>query len=102
VSAMFTVGQLVVSTAGRDTGELYVVVGQLSPTMVLVADGRRRKLANPKRKNIRHLRPLRTSATTVNSYSIVSDRLTDATIRQIINQFVQDNIKAGEEGHSHV
>ena len=51
------VGRLVLSTAGRDAGTLYVVVGHQGPGTVLVADGRRRTTDQPKRKNPRHLRP---------------------------------------------
>lgn len=55
MSLELDVGQLVVSTAGRDDGALYVVTGQAGPGMVLVADGRRRPMDRPKRKNTRHL-----------------------------------------------
>lgn len=52
------VGQLVRSTAGRDQGALYVVVGHQGTGTILVADGRRRPLERPKRKNPRHLNPI--------------------------------------------
>jgi len=48
-------GQVVCSTAGRDKGRLYVVVGILDSRYVTVADGELRKVENPKKKNIRHL-----------------------------------------------
>ncbi|MCL4426453.1 MAG: KOW domain-containing RNA-binding protein [Firmicutes bacterium] len=49
-------GQVVVSKAGRDEGEVFVVLGWESGGFVLVADGVRRKVEKPKRKNVRHLR----------------------------------------------
>ncbi len=50
----FSPGQLVRSLAGRDKGELYLVVAD-DGAWVWVADGRKRGIANPKRKNRRHL-----------------------------------------------
>lgn len=49
-------GALVASLAGRDRGTLYVVVQVLGPGRVAVADGKTRRAARPKGKNVRHLR----------------------------------------------
>lgn len=50
-------GDVVCSLAGRDRGQYYVVVGIIDDRFVQVADGYRRKVASPKKKNVRHLRP---------------------------------------------
>lgn len=50
-------GQLVISQAGRDRGQPFVVIGLEGDRFALVADGRGRSVARPKRKNLRHLRP---------------------------------------------
>lgn len=44
------------SAAGRDRDDMLAVVGE-KDGFVLVADGRRRPLAAPKRKNLRHTVP---------------------------------------------
>ena len=44
------------STAGRDKGTLLAAVG-VQDGSVLVADGRRRPLSRPKKKNPRHMVP---------------------------------------------
>lgn len=44
---------IVRSTAGRDKGELFVVLA-VEGDLLLLADGRRRKLEAPKRKKRRH------------------------------------------------
>jgi hypothetical protein len=49
-------GQLVTSRAGRDKGQAFIVLG-VEGDRVLVADGRLRRVARPKRKNVRHLQP---------------------------------------------
>lgn len=46
---------VVTSRAGRDAGDRYVVIGTAGDDMVLVADGRKRTWARPKRKNVKHL-----------------------------------------------
>ena len=47
-------GTVVKSIAGRDAGRFLVVVS-CEADRILVADGKVRKLADPKHKNIRHL-----------------------------------------------
>ena len=49
-----TPGQIVLSLAGHDSGTLYVVLRREGERFLL-ADGRNRKLHNPKRKNGKHL-----------------------------------------------
>ena len=52
-------GQIVRATAGRDKGGLFCVIGVDERTShLLLADGRRRKAARPKRKKPGHMRPL--------------------------------------------
>ena len=51
----FKLGAVVVSLQGHDKGESYVVVG-FDKNKVLVADGKFKKLAKPKAKNIVHLK----------------------------------------------
>ena len=55
-------GQVVLSLAGRDAGSLMVVLERSAEEgFVLAADGKRRKLASPKRKRVKHLRGLGTA-----------------------------------------
>ena len=50
------IGSIVVSTAGRDEGNAYIVVSQ-SGDFVSLADGKARTMANLKKKRIKHLKP---------------------------------------------
>ena len=56
---MFEKGQVVYSAAGHDQGSFYVEVAVEEGGFCRIADGRRRKLAAPKQKNQKHLRPTR-------------------------------------------
>lgn len=48
-------GQVVLSTAGRDAGELFIVV-QSDGSFCHLADGMRRRVEKPKKKKVKHLR----------------------------------------------
>ena len=51
-------GRLVISTQGHDAGRWYAIVSVLDERMVLLADGDTRRLAKPKKKQVKHLRAL--------------------------------------------
>ena len=52
-------GQLVVSLAGRDKGCICAVVGEPDEEgFVLIADGKVRKVEKPKKKKLKHLKPI--------------------------------------------
>ena len=48
-------GAVVLVTAGKEKNSIFVVIKDLEPHRVLIADGRHRKLNNPKRKSVKHL-----------------------------------------------
>ncbi len=51
----FEPGRVVESIQGRDKGYFFLVL-EAAEDIVKIADGRRHKLANPKRKKTKHLR----------------------------------------------
>ena len=50
-----SISDIIVSTAGRDRGKLFYVIGT-EGVYVLVANGKDRKLEHPKRKKLKHVR----------------------------------------------
>ena len=78
------VGSVVQSRAGKDTNALYVVVGALEGTYVLIADGRKYTWDKPKKKNCRHLRIVETSMTVTD---LVSHKISNEGIRDVLNRF---------------
>ena len=83
------VGHLVESLTGRDKGQLYVVIGHGTQPFILVADGRNRKAANPKKKNVRHVKPVRSIAENVAYNLTVAGKVTDEKLRQAISNHVK-------------
>ncbi|MDE6967521.1 MAG: KOW domain-containing RNA-binding protein [Clostridia bacterium] len=50
------VGSVVLSTAGHDSGDYFVVIEVENDEYVKICDGRLRTLEKPKRKKIKHLK----------------------------------------------
>lgn len=50
------IGRVVYSRAGRDAGSHYVVVELIDDTYVTIANGCLRKVDNPKKKKMKHLK----------------------------------------------
>ncbi|NLJ34143.1 MAG: RNA-binding protein [Firmicutes bacterium] len=80
-------GQLVSSKAGRDCGQHYLVVGKSEDGFVFVCDGRRRGLANPKKKNVKHLLYHRERATDIERKLEAGEEVTDGEIRDKLAEF---------------
>lgn len=78
-------GHLVVSLAGRDKGIVCAVVGKSEDEgYVLIADGRIRKVEHPKKKKLKHLRPI--------DYEVLSEeKLTNRFIREAINAYKEES-----------
>ncbi len=54
----FEKGTVVRVTAGKEKGLIFVVVEDFNQQQVLIADGRHRKLARPRKKSVKHLAAL--------------------------------------------
>ena len=72
------VGSVVRAKAGRDNGGFFVVTA-LGKDHCFIADGKSRKLASPKRKNIKHIAP-------TDSMIDIND-ITDKKLRNALKQF---------------
>jgi len=79
-----SVGQVVRANAGRDKGNTYLVVGLKVPNGVWLADGRKRRIAKPKMKNIRHISVLELIDKSVAEKLTVGAKVTDEDIRQAL------------------
>ncbi|MCL2164013.1 MAG: KOW domain-containing RNA-binding protein [Oscillospiraceae bacterium] len=48
-------GRVVVSKCGRDKGRAFMITGFSGEDLILISDGKIRKIGNPKKKNMKHL-----------------------------------------------
>ena len=76
-----TKGSVVIAKAGRDKGRAFAVIEVLSDREVLIADGKRRPIERPKRKNVIHLQ-----GTNMTVYCITTNR----QLRNILKEFLQE------------
>ncbi len=79
------IGRAVRSVQGRDADRCFVILQVLDEQYVLMADGLTRKLAHPKKKKIKHLRP---KPVRMDNLEELQARhvLQDATIRKFLEQ----------------
>lgn len=88
-------GCLVESTAGRDKGKVFFVVG-MDGSRAAVVDGESRRTDKPKIKNLRHLRFV-----SENSNQKIFDKiengikLEDAEVRKALRLFLSEEVNNG-------
>lgn len=79
------IGRAVRSVQGRDADRCFVILRVLDEQYVLMADGLTRKLAHPKKKKIKHLRPKPVRMDNLEELQ-ARNVLQDATIRKFLEQ----------------
>ena len=85
---MFNIGDIVLALAGRDSDRLFVVVGALDETYVLIANGKSRKADSPKRKKIKHIKLIRESGEDfIGSLNLKNGKFTNSVLRKVISEY---------------
>lgn len=77
-------GQVVLSTAGRDKGKLFVVIEQCGEGFVKISDGNLRKIDKGKLKNIKHLKKTNHVICQLKKRLEEDKKITDAEIRSYL------------------
>ena len=72
---------IIISLAGRDKGKLFYVV-DVEENYVLIADGKGRKLENPKRKKLKHVRRVSRTETRVALKIRNGDKVLNSELRR--------------------
>lgn len=84
-------GRFVVSTAGHDAGKIYIMVGA-DNGMLFLADGVERRLANPKKKNMKHVTVLKEELSPELDKAISGkSRGCDEMMRQALHRLKKEN-----------
>ncbi len=79
-------GRMVISTAGRDIGYLYIILSRIDQKQVLVVDGKSRKVVRPKRKNIKHLKACPEKSGEISEKLISGIKVTDLDVQRAIKE----------------
>lgn len=80
---------IVVSTAGRDKGMLFYVIGT-EGAYVLIANGRQRKLEHPKRKKLKHVRKVPRAETRIARKLLSGEKVLNSELRRDLAAFSQE------------
>ena len=79
---------IIESLAGRDKGKLFYVL-DVEENFVLIADGKGRKLENPKRKKLKHVRRVSRTETRVAAKIQNGDKVLNSELRRDLATFGQ-------------
>ena len=79
---------IVLSLAGRDKGKLFYVM-DTEDNFVILADGKGRKLENPKRKKLKHVRRVSRTETRVAVKIQNGDKVLNSELRRDLATFGQ-------------
>lgn len=79
---------IIISLAGRDKGQFFFVM-DVDETYVYIADGRRRKLDQPKRKKHRHVQKIAQTDSRVAEKIRNSDKVLNSELRRELTVFSQ-------------
>ena len=75
------ISDVVVTTAGRDQGNLFYVIGT-DPIYLMLANGKDRTLEKPKRKKRKHTRKVLRSETRVAAKLVSGDKVLNSELRR--------------------
>ena len=85
----FNISDVVISTAGRDQGKLFYVIGT-DPVYLILANGKDRTLDKPKRKKRKHVQKVLRSETRVVEKLIRGDKVLNSELRRDLAAFSRD------------
>ena len=85
----FMISDVVVSTAGRDQGKLFYVIGT-DPVYLTLANGKDRTLEKPKRKKRKHVQKVLRSETRVAAKLLAGDKVLNSELRRDLAYFSRE------------
>lgn len=83
----FSVGQVVISKAGRDKGDVFIVYNIEGAYLYLV-DGKSRPLTRPKKKKTMHIQPTKTVDAALQKAILERQYIKDADFRSALKKFM--------------
>ncbi|NLY78299.1 MAG: hypothetical protein GX080_09490 [Tissierellia bacterium] len=84
------IGQVVRSKAGRDKGNVFLILDILDDKYVLIVDGDVRKIENPKKKKVKHLAVYNTILRDFQSRLKSGSEVNNAYIRKLLEPFKEN------------
>jgi len=88
---------IVISLAGRDQNRLFYVL-ECDGQYVTIADGKGRKLENPKKKKLKHVRFVSRTESRVAEKILSGDKVLNSELRRDLAAFGQDFMSQNQGG----
>lgn len=88
---MLSPGDIVISMAGREKGNCFVVVG-IQDNFALICDGKSRKIDKPKKKKIKHLSSVIEHSEFVSSKLEKGETVTNKEIKKELKSYAEHNL----------
>ncbi len=85
-SKKFSLGEYVVSRAGRDKDKVFIVTSIIDELYVTVADGDLRRVENPKKKKRKHLNPINKISEEIADKLNNNKKVTNLSVRREIEK----------------
>ena len=89
---------IVISLAGRDKGDLFFVL-EIQDNYALIADGKSRRVGQPKRKKLKHLKHVADSKSRVAEKLRTGDKVLDSEIRRTLAEFRAEYCSQNQGGN---
>ena len=86
-----SIGQIVYSSAGRDSGQPYVVLS-IENDYVYLADGASRRIEKAKKKKLKHVLETEFINTSIKDKLENDIRVTNAELRKVISNYLLEDI----------
>lgn len=86
----YELGQIVKSTAGRDTGQFFIII-HMDEQYIYLVDGDSRRLETPKKKKKKHVQITHAVALSIADRINNDDKLSNADIRRSLKDFINED-----------
>ena len=86
----FQIGDIVISTMGRDRG-LYFIVVKVEENYVYLVDGALRKVDNPKKKKTKHIELTSMHEENIANRVINRHKITNQDIKRALKEVLREN-----------
>lgn len=92
------IGSYVWSKAGRDKGKLFIIIDIFDDQHVIVADGKTRRVRDPKKKKLKHLNITNKAAEDIQRIISMKRKLLDTDLQKAIEEYKEDLYLVKSEG----
>lgn len=93
------IGRYVWSKAGRDKDHLFIIIDIVDTQHVLVADGDLRRLNNPKKKKLKHLKVTEKASLEISQTVLMKRKLLDSDLQKAVQRYNDELTSSkGSEG----